>query len=131
MQAGALKKELELVIAEWPVGDQPLCTFAGPEDDAAASCQLHRAKDHKQSFCEGEADKTCARYQAFKKLDDQANKQFEADRKHSQERVNSLVFNTFIFLQVTPLGSAIDMDEITCFAQFFVNMAGLHQCVHE
>lgn len=82
-------------------GETPLCTFSGPQDDLTAKCEIRRAKDHRRSFCEGESSDNCPRYQAFKKLDDQANKQSEADRKHSQERVNSLVFNTFIFLQAS------------------------------
>ena len=82
-------------------GEISLCEFSGPQDDLGATCELHKAKDHSHSFCEGEGSKDCPRYQAFKKLDNQANKQLEADQKHSQERVNSLVFNTFIFLQVS------------------------------
>lgn len=84
-------------------GEIPLCTFSGTDSRGETLCKLHRAKDNRQKYCQGEPDGNCSRYQAFKQLDDQAYRQFEADQKHSQEKVNSLVFNTFIFLQVNYL----------------------------
>jgi len=88
-------------------GEVPLCSFSGLDSKGAPQCRLHRTKDSKANFCQGGPDpNNCARKDAFTKLDDHAYTQYEADQKFSQERVNSLVFNTFLFLQVPPSPSS-------------------------
>ena len=63
---------------------------------------MHKATNDPGNFCRGQADaKDCPRFKAFKKLDNQASSQYQADISYAQEKINSLVFNTFIFMQVS------------------------------
>lgn len=79
-----------------------MCEISGINAEGANVCKFQRAKGNQESFCRQDTDKeNCGRYQTFKKLDEQGFKQYEADKKHGQEKVNSLVFNAFIFMQVS------------------------------
>lgn len=64
-------------------------------------CKIQRVKNMKANFCAA-GQKDCERAQQFQKLDNQAHTQYVADVDHTQEDFNSIVFNAFIFLQVSP-----------------------------
>lgn len=58
-----------------------------------------RARRNTANFCPP-GQSNCARAQQFVKLDNQGDTQYKADVAHAQRNYNSIVFNTFIFLQV-------------------------------
>ena len=65
--------------------------MADDEDDGKGAAQAESA----------EAGPTCARLHDFQSLVERANFEFEKEKLEGHIRSNSLVFNTFIFLQVT------------------------------
>ena len=82
-------------------GEVPLCSLNGIDKRGNTQVLLHNPKDNPKLFCVGQDDaKNCQRFRSLKSLDDQGRTQYQADKKYSQESSNSLVFNTFIFLQV-------------------------------
>ena len=91
------------MIAECCAADEtPLCSFNGLSARGSLLCDLHKASDDPGNFCQGQADATdCPRLKAFQKLDNQASNQYQADVSYAEENINSLVFNTFIFMQVS------------------------------
>jgi Ca2+-transporting ATPase len=77
----------------------PVCAFSGLDRVGARKCDIKRARRNKANFCPP-GQNSCARANQFEKLDNQANHQYVADVDHTQRDFNSIVFNTFIFLQI-------------------------------
>lgn len=82
-----------------------MCGYGGLDRVGAQKCVIRRARRNKANFCPP-GQSNCARAGQFEKLDNQGNTQYVADVDHTQRDFNSIVFNTFIFLQVRHFGNA-------------------------
>ena len=75
-----------------------MCAYGGLDRVGSRICTIKRARRNKGNFCPA-GQTSCARASQFEKLDNQGNTQYVADVDHTQRDFNSIVFNTFIFLQ--------------------------------
>ena len=66
-------------------------------------CKIERVRRRRSDFCPSGQGGNCARAEQFQKLDDQGNTQYVADVDHTQQDYSSVVFNAFIFMQVSTL----------------------------
>lgn len=80
-----------------------MCAYGAFNRVNSQKCIIKRARRNKANFCPP-GQNSCARASQFEKLDNQGNTQYVADVDHTQRDFNSIVFNTFIFLQVRPPG---------------------------
>ena len=101
-------------------GEVPLCYLKGGLDaKGRPTGSVQHAKRNAASFCGG-AGTTCARATAFKSLDTAATHQFHADTEAGRQKYNSIVFNSFIFMQLfNELNARKINDELNIFSRLF------------
>ena len=81
-----------------PADEFPVCSYGGLDRVGSRICNIKRVRRNKANFCPA-GQNSCERASQFEKLDNQGNTQYVADVDHTQRDFNSIVFNTFIFLQ--------------------------------
>lgn len=78
-----------------------MCWYTGKLDRLGAlQCGLQDPSKQPQTYCQDGAQK-CDRYHQMQNIFNRGTEQQGWNRAHVQERPNSLVFNVFIFLQVS------------------------------
>ena len=103
-------------------GEVALCYLSGGLDAKGRPIgTVQHAKRNTASFCGGTGT-TCARADAFKALDTAATKQFHHDTEAGRQKYNSIVFNSFIFMQLfNELNARKINDELNIFSRLFTS----------
>ena len=82
-------------------GEKPMCWYTGKLDRLGAlQCGLQDPSKQPQTYCQDGAQK-CDRYHQMQNIFNRGTEQQGWNRAHVQQKPNSLVFNVFIFLQVS------------------------------
>ncbi|BDA43546.1 probable calcium-transporting ATPase 11, plasma membrane-t [Coccomyxa sp. Obi] len=81
--------------------EQPLCGLSAVDPGVQPKCTRTRAKNIKSNFCQNQTDTSnCERTQQFQALDNKADNQYKAHHDYDLRKTNSIVFNSFIFMQL-------------------------------